>query len=129
MDKDMDKFAPCPFCGGTDLGVRRGTEDREGFPTYVYCADCGAQGPWIYTRDKSVFTCTRVACRETGWNKRYTAAPELLEALQCVLENEASDHKAQEEFGGYVLDDDVRRVVITAIAKATGAAPEKEPSE
>jgi len=54
---------------------------------------------------------------------KIAAAQEMLEALQCVLENEASDHKAQEEFGGYVLDDNVRRVVITAIAKATGAAP------
>lgn len=57
---------------------------------------------------------------------KISAAQEMLEALQCVLENEASDHKTQEEFGGYVLDDDVRRVVIAAIAKATGAAPTGE---
>ena len=57
---------------------------------------------------------------------KIAAAQEMLEALQFVLENEASDHKAQEEFGGYVLDDDVRRVIIAAIAKATGAAPEPD---
>jgi hypothetical protein len=74
----------CPFCGNNnDLGVGRGTEDREGYPTYVYCADCGAQGPWIYTRDKAVFTCTAVACEETGWNRRDDT---LIEAARWYFE-------------------------------------------
>jgi predicted RNA-binding Zn-ribbon protein involved in translation (DUF1610 family) len=61
----------CPFCGETeDFGIGRSTEDREGFPTYVYCGACGARGPWIYTRDKAVFTSTAYACEKTGWNKR-----------------------------------------------------------
>ena len=61
------KKEPCPFCGNNvDLGIGRSTEDREGWPTYVYCGTCGAQGPWIYTRDKAVFTCTEIACEETG---------------------------------------------------------------
>jgi hypothetical protein len=62
--------SPCPFCGNVDLGIGRGTEDREGYPTYVYCAECGAQGPWIYTRDKGIWACTALACEQTGWNKR-----------------------------------------------------------
>lgn len=61
----------CPFCGATDdFGIGRGTEDSEGFPTYLYCASCGAQGPWIYTRDNLVFTCTAIAADKTGWNQR-----------------------------------------------------------
>lgn len=66
-DKPLEVH-PCPFCGGTDLGIGRGTEDSEGYPTYVYCADCGARGPYIYTRSKGLWTCTPLACEETGWN-------------------------------------------------------------
>jgi len=62
--------SPCPFCGGSNLGIGRGTEDREGYPTYVYCVDCGVNGPWIYTREKGLWTCLGRACDETGWNKR-----------------------------------------------------------
>jgi len=32
----------------------------------------------------------------------------LRRALSRILENEASDYKAAEEFGGYVLDDELR---------------------
>lgn len=48
------------------------------------------------------------------------AAPEMLEALKAVMDNE-SDWKTAQEFGGYVLDDDVREQVHAAIKKATGA--------
>lgn len=64
------EIKPCPFCGGTDLGVGRGTEDREGIPTYVYCSDCGAHGPWVYTRVERVWTDLEYACRVTTWNDR-----------------------------------------------------------
>ena len=47
-----------------------GTEDREGLPIYVYCDDCGAHGPWTYTRDKGLLECVELACEVTGWNKR-----------------------------------------------------------
>lgn len=47
------------------------------------------------------------------------AAPEMLEALKAVMDNE-SDWKWAQEFGGYVLDDDVREQVRAAIAKAKG---------
>lgn len=69
---DSDGTLPCPFCGSTHVGIGRSTEDREGFPTYVYCGDCGAAGPWIYTRSEGIWTCTTLACEETGWNKRHS---------------------------------------------------------
>lgn len=40
-------------------------------------------------------------------------------ALVRILENEAPDRKAAEEFGGYVLDDELREEARAAIAKAT----------
>ena len=66
---------PCPFCGETtDFGIGRGTEDREGFPTYLYCSECGAQGPWFYTRVKAAFTSTGVCAEMSGWNARAALA-------------------------------------------------------
>ena len=45
----MSELLPCPFCGERDdLEHGYGTEDREGIPCWVYCAACGAQGPWEY---------------------------------------------------------------------------------
>jgi len=70
-DWKMSELKPCPFCGvNTDLGIGMGCEDREGWPTYVYCGECGAHGPWIYTRDKALWTSTMLAAEKTGWNMR-----------------------------------------------------------
>ena|SRR5690606_19686971 len=44
----------------------------------------------------------------------------LREALSRILENEASDWKAAEEFGGYVLDDELREEARAALANAEG---------
>ena len=64
-------MTPCPFCGNDDLGIGRGsTKDREDWLTYIYCGTCGARGPWIYTKDKNLWTCTELACEKTGWNNR-----------------------------------------------------------
>lgn len=41
----------------------------------------------------------------------------LREVLSRILENEASDWKAAEEFGGYVLDDELREEARAALAK------------
>ena len=45
----------------------------------------------------------------------------LREVLGRILENEASDWKAAEEFGGYVLDDELREEARAALAKETKA--------
>jgi Lar family restriction alleviation protein len=66
----MSKPEPCPFCGGTDLSITRKTEDREGWPTCITCAGCGASGPWIYTRNEAHFTCTALLAEDSGWNRR-----------------------------------------------------------
>lgn len=68
----------CPFCGGNDLGVGHGTKDREGWPTWIYCADCGAQGPWFYTHDESIWNNLPLACEKTGWNRLARAQAQTL---------------------------------------------------
>lgn len=64
----------CPFCGGEDLEIGRGTKDREGWPTYCYCLCCGAQGPWVYINDVADLTFTNLIAEKTGWNKQYLLA-------------------------------------------------------
>ena len=44
-------------------------------------------------------------------------AERLAEVLSKILENEASDWKVAEEFGGYVLDDELREEARAALAK------------
>ena len=62
----MTELKPCPFCGETnDFDYQYGTEDREGTPINIYCATCGAAGPWCYTPDTEI---TQFADRE--WNTR-----------------------------------------------------------
>jgi hypothetical protein len=41
----------------------------------------------------------------------------LREVLGRILENEASDYKAAEEFGGYVLDDELREEARDVLAQ------------
>jgi Lar family restriction alleviation protein len=66
---DEADIAPCPFCGGLEIEIGRGTEDKEGFPTWAYCATCGAQGPWKYLGENAP-RYVKLTCIETGWNTR-----------------------------------------------------------
>ena len=66
----MREIQPCPFCGCSDFGIGRSTEDRDGWPTFINCVTCGAQGPWVYTREAAAFTSTQFCAELTGWNTR-----------------------------------------------------------
>jgi uncharacterized protein YwgA len=46
----------------------------------------------------------------------------LAEVLSKILENEASDWKAAEEFGGYVLDDELREEARAALRERLGVS-------
>lgn len=61
-------------------------------------------------------------CRDAsvGDANLIAAAPDLLAAIKKVLTDECSDEKMRDEFGGYVLDNDVREQCEAAIAKAVG---------
>lgn len=61
---------PCPFCGSTELEVGTSTEDREGIPAHIYCADCGCCGPWDYVKDSSVLDNIEAVVQITEWNNR-----------------------------------------------------------
>lgn len=61
---------PCPFCKSIALEVGCGTRDHEGLPVYVYCEDCGCNGPWRYTKTDSVANSLQATCDMTGWNNR-----------------------------------------------------------
>jgi hypothetical protein len=109
---------PCPFCrNNSDLGIGRGTEDREGYPTYVYCGECGAQGPWGYTRDKAIWTCMAVACEETGWNRRDDTLTEAVRWYLETIDMHTSDamqtwDAMQETLNGvWAARDELRRLV------------------
>lgn len=59
------ELKPCPFCGNDDdLDVSRGTEDREGYPTAICCAECGALGPWVYCDHENTLDAA------VAWNNR-----------------------------------------------------------
>ena len=45
---------------------------------------------------------------------------ELEKALGTVLHHEMSDRKSQAEFGGYVLDEDVKKMVLEALNQNRG---------
>lgn len=57
---------PCPFCGSENVEVH---EDDKGFASYVWCFECGADGPPIDykfsgTKEESLKIVT------DQWNKR-----------------------------------------------------------
>ncbi len=84
---------PCPFCGETkDLEVGQGTPDREGTPTWLYCGNCGANGPWAYCKNNDVSEPTK------QWNVRTTDnvwAGKQIETLNAAISHlrEYAGHK------------------------------------
>ncbi len=91
-------------------------------------------GSWLWVKDiRNLFTlintnneiiamdCYAVCKKDRDL---IAAAPDMLEALETILEAEMSGYKAVAEYGGYVLDDDVRDKARVAIAKAKGVRDE-----
>lgn len=73
--RDMSvALTPCPWCGdGGVLEIGHGTKDREGWPAYVLCSECGCQGPWVYVQcgagDFTVESASMGPVKE-AWNRR-----------------------------------------------------------
>jgi len=73
-----DDFKPCPFCGElSGLEIGRGTNDREGAPTWVYCTHCAAHGPWVYCSEDDAGPAVR------AWNDR-DQAKEVIGHLKTI---------------------------------------------
>src|SRR5690606_16137703 len=88
MMSPTEPLLPCPFCGGCDTEIRRGTKDREGTPTSRVCAGCGAAGPWEYEEDDehtladAAWNCrTPPAAAPEGWEP----TPDMVEAARSVV--------------------------------------------
>ena len=60
---------PCPWCGGDEIELQTGTNDREGTPAAALCFTCGATGPWQYVTS-SLNDEQKLALVLTHWNKR-----------------------------------------------------------
>ena len=45
---EENNLKPCPFCGGTDIGLSREQTDT-GWSYYEYCSECCACGPEAVT--------------------------------------------------------------------------------
>ena len=65
----MKDIKPCPFCGlNTDLYVGQPDKYGETYHTFIYCLNCGSQGPWAdFTKaDPSLSEVAKI----TNWNIR-----------------------------------------------------------
>lgn len=54
-----EELKPCPFCGGTKIGIR----DEEDGMIWAYCKKCGAMGEWDYSENRA----------KENWNRRAEA--------------------------------------------------------
>ncbi len=71
-----------------------------------------------YYLEENWSRCSRACAIEQDKREKAEArAKQLAEVLSKILENEASDWKAAEEFGGYVLDDELREEARAALEK------------
>lgn len=107
----MDKLRECPFCGSqNDFGIGRTTEDREGFPVYVYCESCGAQGPWKYTREKLAFVNTMFCAELTGWNTRTPDPLTILREIRGKVEQARIDGVNSQHDYVDIIDSEIAKI-------------------
>lgn len=118
----MSAIKQCPFCGGSNLEISIGSEDREGVPTNVYCDDCGAQGPWVYldsplSKHKGNLEFVADA---TGWNSRVgndyeSVVEELCNLSNIALRLESLNPDTPGSFTGTVSERVLRQLVSLGI--------------
>lgn len=56
-----EELKPCPFCGGTKIGIRE--DDEASGMIWAYCKECGAMGEWDYSENGA----------KANWNRRVEA--------------------------------------------------------
>ena len=122
---------PWEVTNGTDVFTQLGARNAAGVEAAAndgwHIADCD-MGPSsteegkadIPSVEKRANAALITACDPDTIRELLAERDALREALSRILENEASDWKAAEEFGGYVLDDELREEARAALAKAEG---------
>jgi hypothetical protein len=118
----MSAIKQCPFCGGSNLEISTGSEDREGVPTNIYCDDCGTQGPWQYldpSLEKHKGNLEFVA-DATGWNSRVgndyeSVMEELCNLSDIALKLESLNPDAPGSFTGTVSERVLRQLVFLGV--------------
>lgn len=78
-EQERAELLPCPFCGSTYIEIQTSTPDREGTPTHLMCADCGAAGPWSYESGGSYTVAAAF------WNARAALQSQPTESFPCRI--------------------------------------------
>lgn len=74
-----DKLAPCPFCGGNNLIVRKDFSEDEmtsWYAMHVFCTDCHARGRNNYP----IGWCESERAASDAWNDRNGNVDDLIDA-------------------------------------------------
>lgn len=123
MSTPAPKLLECPFCGsGSEIRTSYDNDGSNAVWKFVQCNGCGSRtmGKWFSPGNDCPLFYEEV---RDQWNRRaktVSSNADMLEALKAVIDGEMSDHKSQAEFGGYILDDEIREKIKAAIAKAEG---------
>ena len=110
----MSKHTPGPwhipsYLCGDDGTVADGIGPKDGYDIITCCCCGGVRGD---SKEQEIAN-----------SRLIVAAPELLEALQGILDEDMEDSKRAAYLGGFVLPDDLRQQARAAIAKAKGEQP------
>ena len=67
----MSETLRCPFCGGTDIGIKDSVIEEE---CHAYCRHCFATGPKVHiSEDSSINDEEVMSLAIAAWNKRVSA--------------------------------------------------------
>ena len=59
------ELKPCPFCGGTNVGLQETEDSEDETMWYVYCAWCGGCAGCKYSKKEAI----------ANWNDRWEDEP------------------------------------------------------